>query len=487
MGRRLRGRLLAGGARRRRHRGPCRPATFGRSTRAMEQWDAWVAAAGQVIPDQARTLLAGPRAGARRLTSAWCSTPRELGRRPVGIRRAPARGRAPTRRSRHRQAVATPRSVACPGNSGTCTRSTHCRWRSDGWGQVRRRRHVGRPRSGREPSQAMRAALPGAGRGCFRRRPELRPTWDAIRERAEDRERRPVRVLVILAPAGSGNSAAAVGGGLRGSDFSPDLPALWRREMRVLKNPTPAELRLVASSQQLSATTGRGPRLRHGCAAGWCHRARPGRRCLHARARQGRGAGVTSSVSALGERPAALESTPHTGRWWSSTWPHRRRARRPSAPRWRAIASPISSCGSGHAVAVIGTGLAAIDDQEELYARPAGGLAIGNDAATVARGPVRSEAARRWLRNDAGVPRRLAAPAPAAVHAAAAGLARKHLGRARRPSCSPSWPASATSSRTGRPSRARDILAKSPTVPARPGGSSADPPCWPGLKRHRGG
>ena len=337
--------------------------------RAMEQWDAWVAAAGQVIPDQARTLLAGP-AQARRLDVRLVLDTRELAAVPWELARLPEAADTPL--------AALPAVATLFRGLPREQRDVHkVHALQVALGRLGLFGGVMDGLLGPGTLAAMRRFQEQAG-VAFDDAPS-RPTWDAIRERAEDWERRPVRVLVIR-PSRKRELGRSSGVAAGGSDFA----RIYRRygaEMWVLKNPTPAELR--ACGQQLHS---RPPDVVHVCGTvallGGATVLDLGGDASTRGLVKGAARADQLSVSALGELLAALEHAPYGPVVVLDVAAPQTRAETIRALLVRnSLAHQLLRL--GYAVAVIGTGLAAIDDQEELYDCLAGGLAIGNDAATV--------------------------------------------------------------------------------------------------------
>ncbi len=252
--------------------------------RILEEWDAWALAAGQILPVNARRLLAHP-ADAGRLDVRLVLEARELAAAPWELACLP-------------EAVGTP--LAALPAVATLFR--------------------GLPREQRDfhKVQALQVVLQRLGlfsgvvdglmgtgtREAMQRFQEHagvavddapnRATWDAIRNQAANWPRRPLRVLVLRP-----GRRRELGRG-RGVAGGYDFARIYRRhnaEMWVLKNPTPAQLRDFGQ-QFHNEPPEHSPRLRHGRAAERRHRPRPGRRRLRPRALQGRDAGRP----ALGER-----------------------------------------------------------------------------------------------------------------------------------------------------------------------------------------
>jgi hypothetical protein len=206
-----------------------------------------------------------------------------------------------------------------------------------------------------------------------------RPTWDAIRSRAADWPHRPVRVLVIRPSRKRElDRGRAVGAG------GYDLARIYRRhgaEMWVLKNPTPAQLREYG--QQLH---GQPPDLVHVCGTvallGGATVLDLGGDASTRGLVKGGARADQLTVNALGELLAALDHAPYGPVVvLDVAAPHTRAETIRALLVRNSLAHQLLRL--GHAVAVIGTGLAAAGDQEELYDRLVGGLATRKDPATV--------------------------------------------------------------------------------------------------------
>jgi len=208
-----------------------------------------------------------------------------------------------------------------------------------------------------------------------------RATWAAVRSRVEAGPRRPIRVLLIRPDRTRelGRRRGATVGGT-------DLVGVYRRhgaEVAVLEDPTPAGLRAYGERQQ-----GQPPDVVHvsGTAV-----LLSGSTVLDlggdAAARavvKGAARADQLSVSALGELLAALDHAPYgpVVVLDVAAPPTRAEAARSLLVR-NSLAHQLICL--GHAVAIIATGLAAPADQDRLYELLLGGLADGDDPATVVR------------------------------------------------------------------------------------------------------